>query len=81
MSGAPLCEITKCRPCGVIVPLNKWCGVRAFCMRGSPLGLVSVRATFSSKRERCSYGLVIAPGARLHGSFTSVSAAAVFDSV
>ena len=29
MSGLPECEMTKCRPLGVIVPFSRWCGVRA----------------------------------------------------
>ena len=51
MSGSPECEMTKCRPLGVIVPLSRWCGVRACWVRGSPLGLLSVRATFFSNRD------------------------------
>jgi hypothetical protein len=46
MSGNPVRETTKCRPLGVIVPLSRWCGVRALLVRGSFFGLVSVRATF-----------------------------------
>jgi hypothetical protein len=48
MSGNPVRDTTKCRPFGVIVPLSKWCGVRARLVRGSLLGLVSVRTTFFS---------------------------------
>ena len=48
MSGKPVRATTKCRPFGVIVPLSRWCGVRAWLVRGSLLGLVSVRTTFFS---------------------------------
>src|SRR5262244_3312837 len=42
---------TPHHPFGVIVPLSRWCGVRACWVRGSPLGLLSVRATFFSNRD------------------------------
>jgi len=51
MSGLPACEIVKCRPFGVIVPLSRWCGVRACEVRGSLFGLLSVRTTFFSNRD------------------------------
>ena len=51
MSGLPECEMTKCSPLGVIVPFSRWCGVRACEVRGSPWGLLSVRATGFSNRD------------------------------
>ena len=70
--------MTKCSPFGVNVPLSRWCGVRACWVRGSPFGLVSVRATGFSNRER---GRTVGDraGFVLHGSF-SCCAAAVFRS-
>ena len=76
MSGVPECTMVKCNPFGVMVPLMRWCGVRACEVRGSPLGLLSVRAIFSSKRERCWYGRLSPPGPRLQGSSASGAAAA-----
>lgn len=49
--GSPACAITKCRPFGVVMPCSRWCGVRACCVRGSPLGLLSVRAAALSNLE------------------------------
>src|ERR1041385_2936265 len=74
MSGAPECEITKCRPFGVNVPLTRWCGVRACCVRGSPFGLVSVRTTCFSKAEGVAYSGIGIPGLVLHGASVSCCA-------
>ena len=75
MSGAPECEITKCSPLGVNVPLSRWCGVRACWVRGSPFGLVSVRETFFSKEDGTPYSGMGVPGLVLQGSSASCCAA------
>jgi hypothetical protein len=43
--------MVKCNPFGVMLPASKWWGVRACEVRGSPLGLLSVRTTFFSNRD------------------------------
>src|SRR5215467_13859795 len=45
ISGKPARATTKCKPFGVMVPSRRWCGVRALLVRGSLVGLVSVRTT------------------------------------
>src|SRR5262252_10205351 len=76
ISVSPPRAITKCKPFGVIVPLRRWCGVRAALGRGSRFGLVRVRTTFASYRDGCPYGGMEMPGARLQGLFARGSAAA-----
>src|SRR5262249_31820864 len=61
------------RPFGVIVPLRRWCGVRAALPRGSSFGLLSVRTTFCSNVDGWPYGGIGTPGARLQGPFVSGS--------
>src|SRR5215813_6948842 len=66
----------KCTPFGVTVPLSRWCGVRAWELRNSPCGLLSVRATFFSYFDAVCTDGMIEPNSRLHRSSLSGSAAA-----
>ena len=75
ISGAPECEITKCRPLGVNVPLSRWCGVRACWVRGSPLGLLSVRDDVLLEGGREAVSGCRLPGLVLQGSSASCWAA------
>src|ERR1700730_8225696 len=66
----------KCRPFGVIVPPSRWCGVRAWELRNSPLGLLRVRAKSFSNGDAVCTGGMIDPNSKLHRSLFSGSAAA-----
>src|SRR5262249_7235578 len=81
ISVSPPRAITKCRPFGVIVPLRRWCGVRAALPRGSSFGLLSVRTTFCSNFDGWPYGGIGTPGARRQGPLVSGSAAALVSAV
>src|SRR5437763_13022429 len=81
MSGKPVRETTKWSPVGVIVPLRRWCGVRAWLVRGSLFGLVSVRTTLFSYFAGVPYGGIAVPGPRLQGSTGNGSAAALVSDV
>ena len=76
MSGTPPWQIVKCRPFGVMMPLSRWCGVRARELRGSFFGLSTVRTTAFSNRDGVWYGGMASPTSRLHGPSLSGSAAA-----
>src|SRR3954471_331752 len=66
----------KCRLFGVIVPLSRWCGVRACELRNSPFGLLSGRVTSFSNRDGTCRAGVFPPNSRLHASSLMGSAAA-----
>ncbi len=51
MSGMPLCERSKCKPLGVIMPSSRWCGVRAAPVPIVPGNDANVRATLLSNLD------------------------------
>src|SRR5258706_3935502 len=77
ISGMPEWLMLKCKLLGVIVPLSKWCGVRACDVRVSPLGLLKLRTTSFSNRDGVCNDGVIAHVSRLQGSSLRGSAAAL----